>query len=511
MPSSLGAILGAARSALAAQQQVMQTAGHNIANAGTAGFSRQRVELRPNFERREANTTVGTGVRSTDVRRLRDALLDVSVRQEAGGEAAATARQELLQQVEGVLGEPSDTGLAAALDALWASWSDLATTPTSRAARSVVVQRATAVADTLAQFDSRLLALREQTTLRLDQTLGEVNALVRQVGALNARIVSAEVGGVGESSDLRDERDRAVDRLAELTGAVATVRPDGSAHVMAAGYTLVEGIHVKQLVRAEDTLGRPALGFADVPGRTLRPLGGAAQTLADFLGSDLQGVQDQLDATANGLARAVNAVHAAAQTPAGAPGAPVFVDGSTEPPTFAAGASAFGRPRAPGAVTARTIRVNPALAADPGLVSATASAARPTGNDAALAMAALRTSGTVTVGAGAGATTVAVTFVLPDRSRAPGAPDLAPTPPTAVGEFYRATATGLGVQVQAATSEATVRTTLAEQARARRQAVSGVNVDEELTTLMRAQQAYAAAAKVITAADEMSQALMQML
>jgi flagellar hook-associated protein 1 FlgK len=166
------------------------------------------------------------------------------------------------------------------MDALWDSWSDLAAAPTSRAARSVVLQRAGAAADALNQFDARLLALREQTTLRVDATLGEANGLARRVAELNGHIVRAEVGGQGEASDLRDERDAAVDRLAALTGATAEERPDGSVQVTVAGYTLVDGIHPRALTRTTDALGRTALALADTPGRALKPIGGSAQAMA---------------------------------------------------------------------------------------------------------------------------------------------------------------------------------------------------------------------------------------
>jgi flagellar hook-associated protein 1 FlgK len=375
----------------------------------------------------------------------------------------------------------------------------------------VVLQRASAAAETLNQFADRLVDIRQQTTLRLDNTLGEVDGLARRVAELNGRIVRAEVGRQAEASDLRDQRDLAVDRLAQLVGATEIPRPDGSVQVTVAGYTLVDGIHPRALTRTTDALGRTALALADTPGRALKPIGGSAQAMVDFLNRDLQGAQDQLDATANALARAANAVHGAARDPGGAAGRPLFVDRTATPPGFDPSASAFGVVPAPGAVTARSIGVNADLEADVGLVLTSSNAAQPTGNDVALAIASLRTASTIPVGTGAGATTVRVTFVLPDRRQAPGAPDLPATAPATLADFYRASTGALAVQVQDAKAESEVHAVLADQARARRQSVSGVNVDEELTNLMRAQQAYAAAAKVVTAADEMMQALLQIV
>lgn len=502
--SALGSVLGVARSALAAQQVVIQTAGQNIANAQTAGYSRQRVELAPNVPQQWSYGSVGTGVVVTDVRRARDQLLDVGVRQEAGGEAAASTRQELLASVEAVLGEPSDTGLASAMDAFWSSWSDLASTPTSQAARSVVVQRAGAAATTLNTFDARLGDLRTQTTLRLDNTLAEVNGLATQVAQLNGRIVATEAGGGREASDLRDQRDLAIDKLAQYGTVQALPRADGSVQVLVGTYTLVDGVAARQLARTRDPSGNVALALSDAPGRPLQPLGGSTQAMVEFLNRDLRATGDQLDAVANALARTVNAVYGQARDAAGAAPPAFFVNRVTG--AFDAAASPFAAALADGAVTARTIGVNGALAADPARVATSSSATRPADNDVALALAGLRTGATATVG---GATT-ATTFVLPDRTGAPGAV-LPATPPTTFAEFYRAAVGGLATRVQDASAEATVRATLAGQARGRRDSVTGVNVDEELTTLMRAQQAYAAAAKLVTAADEMMKTVLGMV
>ncbi len=512
---SLGSVLSVARSALSAQQAVIETAGHNIANVHTEGYSRQRVELAPNHPQQWPFGAVGTGVVIADVRRARDELLDVGVRRELGGEAASATRRDLLSAVEGVLGEPSETGLASTLDAFWSSWSDLASMPTSQAARAVVVQRGAAAADTLNAFDTRLDELRQQTTLRLDNTLTEINGLARRVADLNGRIVSTEVGGGRQANDLRDQRDLAVDQLARFGDVQALPRADGSVQLLFGTHTLVDGIHAKRYVRTTDPLGRTALAFAHEPGKALQPAGGATQAMTDFLNHDLRATQDQLDATANALARTVNAVHGQGRDAAGAAPPAFFVSKATG--AFDAAASPFRVPLQDGAVTARTIGVHAAVRARPALVATSSSAERPTDNDVALALAGLRTGAT----AGVGGVDTPTVFRLPDRrvlpvtvggpgghTEPPALPDSAPT---TFADFYRAAVGGLGVQVQDAGSAAEVHATLARQARGRRDAISGVNMDEELTTLMRAQQAYAAAAKVVSAADEMMQTLVGMI
>src|SRR5205085_4401837 len=110
---SLGAVLNTARSAMNAQQLIIQTAGHNIANVETEGYSRQRVELASSFEQHWTYGRVGTGVSITNVTQSRDAMLDASYRGEASGAASSDLKHQLLSGVEGILDEPSDNGLAA--------------------------------------------------------------------------------------------------------------------------------------------------------------------------------------------------------------------------------------------------------------------------------------------------------------------------------------------------------------------------------------------------------------
>jgi len=501
---SLTSILSVARTAMNYQQAVIQTAGHNIANAETEGFSRQRVDAMAAVPQRFPYGSVGTGVAIDDIRRARDVLLDQSYRRESSGHGAASLRQELLASVEGVLGEPSDEGLSAAMDAFWSSWSELANQPTSQAARSVVQQRARNVATQLNGMDARLSELRAQTATRLDNALTELNGLAATVAELNGRIVAAEVGGAS-ANDLRDQRDLAVDRLSRLGETRVLPQRDGSVTVLLGNNTLVDGVSAQRLQVASDANATVELAFASAPGKPILSVGGAVQTLLDFQNGELAETQERLDALANTLARAVNAIHTRGNDgTAGAPYDALFVDKAAD--AYAAG-DPFAVPPVPGVVTARNIGLASAIDRDASRIASTSSRVdRPADNDVALALAGLRTASAAVLG---GVTLATVDFTVVDRSTNPAGRKT--TPPVSMADFFRTTASGLASQVKDAESAAAVRKTLLEQADARRTSVSGVNVDEELTTLMRAQQAYAAAAKVISAADEMMQTLIGMI
>jgi flagellar hook-associated protein 1 FlgK len=480
---SITSILSVARTGLTAHQAAIETISHNIANAETEGYSRQRVTLSANLPQRLPYGNIGTGVGVANVERVRDTLLDGTYRREAGGAAFHGTSRDLLTPIEGVFGEPSTSGLAASMDAFWSAWSDLANDPTSSAARSVVQQRGAAVATRLNGFDQQLADAQQQNDIRLRASVDELNALAAEVAKLNASIVSSEVSGK-DAGDLRDLRDLRIDRIAKLGDARVFERWDGSVQVLLGNTPIVDGTEAKTLELTVTT--PPRLRYAG----TVEPfqgesIGGAIGALTSVVGRTIPELRGRLDALAQSLVDRVNGVHETGY---------VFASGS---PTGVP-AGAFFHPGDPGGgapptllpVTARSIRLSDAVRADAGQIAASGNANGAANDAIAKALAGFRTASTT------------VSYTPPGGGAAVTA---------SFSEFYRQTVTTLGAKVQEATSAAASHETLASQAETRRQAVSGVSTDEELVLLMRHQQAYAAASKLVNLADEMMRTLLEMV
>lgn len=449
---AVGNLLGIARSAVLAHQAAVNTSSQNIANSQTEGYSRRRVELQASTPLFTPFGSVGTGVQIRDFARIRDTMLDDGYRQQATGAAGSGVRSELLGRIQDVLGEPSETGLASALDAFWSSWSSLANTPSSEPAKSVVRSSGERVATLLNQFSGRLDQMEQQSVARLDASIREANELAKGVAAINQQIVSAEVGG-HSAGDLRDQRDLMLDRLAQLGPTRVLERADGSVAVYLENRTLVDGSDAKQLSLMPHGEHGP-YGIKISGSSDPIPLsGGTLGETVRVLNEDLPGVRGELDALAKGIVTAVNDLHN-----------PPDVDGNRTGVYF------FD----PGGITARTIKLSDAVALSANAVLAGTGGK---GNDIALAMAGLRTAG--------------------------GNKSLA--------SLYQDTVTGLGLKVAGAERDQKVADTLAAQADARREAVSGVSMDEEMVQLIRHQQAYTAAARLVNVADEMIQTVLNMI
>ncbi|MGG6433314.1 flagellar hook-associated protein FlgK [Anoxybacillus sp. D401a] len=235
------------RRGMTAQQQALYVTGHNIANANTPGYSRQRVnfEQTPPYPFASKNRPVipgqmGTGVEGGTVQRMREEFLDVQYRGENMKYGYWNTRAEALYKMEEIMNEPSDEGLAKTLDRFWQALQDLAVNPSNSGARSVVRQRGIAVAETFHYLSSSLKSIRDDIKNELDVTVKAVNSLARQLNDLNKQIGEVEVHGY-LPNDLYDERNRLLDELSQYVNVKVTPVPSGgSALKIAEGRFTVE-------------------------------------------------------------------------------------------------------------------------------------------------------------------------------------------------------------------------------------------------------------------------------
>jgi flagellar hook-associated protein 1 FlgK len=471
---SIGSILSMARTAMNAQQTVLQIASQNMSNVDTEGYSRQRVELT------EARATpfpfgnVGTGVTIQGITRARDSVLDTAFRQGSAGASAADTQSTALSQIQSILGEPSDTGLNAALDKFWSAWSDLSADPSNSAAKSVVKEAGNDVAVTLNRYASQLDQLGANNRDRMNVDVQRVNELTAHISKLNDQIVAAEAGGQS-ANDLRDARDKDLDEISQLVGAQVVEHQNGSVAVYAGGRMLVDGTVMRTL--QVDAGSPPTVSFGN-GSAPIDGLGGSVGAEVTVSTQTIPDVMSRLDALASSLVQNVNSIHSAGTVYSGSPATASsggnFFDVTTPAPSGT-------DPR----LTARGIRLSPTLTTAT-VATAGASATGPGNNDTALALANLRDS--------------MVSFTNADGS----------TETAKFGDFYSEAIGHVATMTQHAQDDATVQHTLASNADTRRQSVSSVNTDEELIKVIQAQHAYQGAARLVSVVDQMMQTLVNL-
>jgi flagellar hook-associated protein 1 len=238
--------LETARRGMYTQQSALQTTGHNISNANTPGYTRQRVNFEqtepyPAAARNRPNIPgqMGTGVQAGSVQRVREGFLDTQYREENNKFGYWDTRSEALAKMEDIMNEPSENGLSKTLDRFWQSLQDLSVNPEDDGARSVVKQRGIAVSETFNYLSNSLTAIRDDHKSQIDLTVKEINSLTTQINNINSQINEIEPHGY-LPNDLYDERDNLVDRLSQLVNIKVTpVKSGGMASAISEGkYTI---------------------------------------------------------------------------------------------------------------------------------------------------------------------------------------------------------------------------------------------------------------------------------
>lgn len=252
--------------ALFAYQRALQLTAHNIANAGTPGYSRRTLDLVSLQGGFTPAGPIGAGVAVADFRRQFDAVL---FHQMLGVSAAVGQHRVmagLADQVDVLFGA-NGIDLTGAFSALGGSLETLAGDPTSIASRVVVLSEASALADRFQTLDQRFGDLRADTNGRIRAYAVEINALTRQVADLNGRITEGSVNG--EPHDLLDQRDQAIRRLSELIDIQVVTVDDGTVNLtLLQGQNLVLGSQSTDLtdIRSEFDAGQRVLALATASG-----------------------------------------------------------------------------------------------------------------------------------------------------------------------------------------------------------------------------------------------------
>ena len=215
---------GIAKRGLFAQQKAIDVTSHNVANANTEGYSRQRVTLQtttpyctPSFNSAAGPGQFGTGVEVTSVDRVRDTFLDYQTRVETGVQGRYSGRDKFLSQIENILNEPSDTGISSLIGKFFDDWQQLSKQAETSNSRSVVVQQSLALTNELNHTSSELTKLKENTQMNIKDDVFDINSTLSQINNLNKEIVQVKVAGQSPN-DLLDKRDVLLDQLSAKFG-----------------------------------------------------------------------------------------------------------------------------------------------------------------------------------------------------------------------------------------------------------------------------------------------------
>lgn len=213
--------LETARRGMVAQQGALYTTGNNIANANTLGYTRQRVDLQQTESFPSVGTNapkipgqMGTGVEAGAVVRVRETFLDTQYRSESSKLGYWENRASALGDLETIMNEPSESGLSASMDSFWESLQDMAVDPQNSGARAVVRQRGIAVAETFNYLYDTVSAQKADAQNEVNVSEKAINTLLSQLDQVNKQIGAIEPNGY-LPNDLYDQRDTILDDLSQ--------------------------------------------------------------------------------------------------------------------------------------------------------------------------------------------------------------------------------------------------------------------------------------------------------
>lgn len=503
--------LETARRGMTTQQSALYVTGHNISNANTPGYSRQRVNFTQTEPYPPASTNspmmpgqMGTGVQAGSIERVREAFLDLQYRGENTKAGYWGAKASALTSLEDIMNEPSEVGLSKAMDEMWNKMQDVATNPQNSGARDVAITQAQAVGDTFKYISDSLTGIRSNLESEISLANDSINTLIVQINSLNKQIAETEPHGY-LPNDLYDERDRLVDELSGFVKIEVIAKPSGGqALAIAAGkYTinmvdnagnvvanLIDGTTLQEnkLEVAKNTEGfveKVTVGGTDISFSSLSE--GKLKGLIEAYGYDKNidpnvsenaglypEMLDQLDRLAYAFVKEFNEIHRQGYDLNGTTGNDFF-DETNFPDLTGTG---------PNYTEYRNAAQNIKLAITKGSEIAAGASANQGSNGNAYNLA---------------------DVIKKDFSQF-ATDDAIPSKLNMTGDlktYYSGMIGTLGVNAR----ETNIRKENAEFTKAaienNRQSVSAVSLDEEMTNLIKFQHAYNAAARNITVIDEM--------
>ncbi len=295
------------RSALVSSQVGIQVAGNNMANAATPGYTRQSLFLSANRGQVMGSFSLGRGVGIDAVERQIDEALQARLRRSLADEASASAIDDIMSQLESVLGELSGNDMSSELGTLFDTWSEATNLISSQ---SVVVQQADQFAQFIRDLRGDISLTRTQIESQLDARVLRADTLLSEVAAINGQIVSAESTGA-TANELRDRRDNALDELATLMDISVVEQDGGSVDVLVGSIPVVLGT-TNRGVQVERESDGSTLTTVVTLGSDGTPLDISAGSIGGLLSArdgTIDRTLERIDSLAAGLIFEINKLH----------------------------------------------------------------------------------------------------------------------------------------------------------------------------------------------------------
>ena len=315
MTSNIFSVLNTAKLGLLSQQLAIEVTGQNIANVQTEGYSRQEVNFESTNPRSFNLGQLGTGVRVAGIERSHDEFLFSQILGEGDTLGQYQVRKDVFDQLEILLSENNGQSLNQSLSSFFASVQDLASNPTGLPERSNMLAEAQNLASVFNNLGESLFQIQQNLDSAISVEVEKINSLAAEVAALN-KSIHANEPTTFSANDLRDKRDQKVKELSELIdlnfvdeqdGQISLTLDDGTPLVLqSTAFTLATSINGNNKsfldVEIQDAAGNSTNITSSVTG-------GSLKGYLDMRDTEVEAIRDKLDRLAAGFVQEFNNIH----------------------------------------------------------------------------------------------------------------------------------------------------------------------------------------------------------
>lgn len=447
---SISRIFDISRQALLTHRSAIDITARNIANVNTEGYKRRRIDL--------SKLALGLGglngmLTKDGVTRIHQRFVENQLWYEDQDLGKYQSDEMILTQVQGIFNEPTASGLSNVLSEFWNVWNDLANDPESQSTRSLVRDKGVILANTFNRNYQSLRDLQYQIGLDIQENVSRVNQVIGQIKTINEKV------GVHLSNDLLDQRDLLINDLSKLINIDIKEYSSGEVTISSRGQILVSGNYINELVvdiSMENGLRNIDIKFND--GRSVNILSGQLGSLIEVHNRHIPDYIEKLNLLATSIATQVNSIHTSGYNVSGVTGIDFFSSDIT-------GAADF--------------KIDDNVYQNPSLIATSTAIDEP----------------------GDGSIAQLISDIQFEKNIQGGT----------VSEFYHSLISQIGSQVQEATFLRESQEIVVQTLRNQQDSISGVSLDEEMTRLIEFEQAFEAAARMITVVDEMIDTVLNMV
>jgi len=451
---AISRVLDIAGKGLSVYQSALSVTANNVANSSNEDYSRQKVVLSATASQKIAGLTWGSGVTISEITRVHDNLLEKQILTYNQSNSYQETKSELLSEIENVISEPTDSGLATLMDEFFSSWTELSVSPQSSTLRNQVVTTAQSISTRVSELYSDLDSVSSDCVSNFKADVDTINNLLDTIKTYNNQISSATVAGE-TPNDLLDLRDAAISDLSEIVNISVAYSDSNVAQITIGG---VFACDANYSVDFTTSLKDGELSLVSTDSQKTAVLkGGDIYAYADVYNNVVPSYIEEIDTLMNTLVEAVNSIHSTGYT-------------NTDPQMTDID---FFESYSDG-----NLVINQSIVDDPNNIAISSDGTEGNGD-------------------------IAVSIAeLADKELIDG---------STLSETYGSFITKIGTDITTSDSLLESSGQILEQLTTEKASYSGVSTDEEMTNLIIYQRAYQACSKLISIEDEMLDTLINMV